>query len=91
MGLIIAVISPPVSLDATNWKRIYLENTGTVILQCRSDVDVYIANAANPGAVYFTIKAGTGLTLGIKMPNFELYVRAASGPVDLEILYLTPE
>ncbi len=50
-----------------------------------------IANAASPGAVYFTIKAGTALILGIKMSGFEIYARAASGPVDLEILYLTPE
>jgi len=90
MSEITATIPRAVGLDATNWMKVQFTDSGNVLLQCRSDVDVYLANQANPGGAYWTIKAGNSLVLGINTPDFELWAKAASGPVELEILYLSP-
>src|SRR4030042_1835549 len=55
-------------LNATNYTLIELLDSGSlpincesIILQCRTAVDVYLSNDPTPGQTYGTLKAGTNL------------------------------
>ena len=85
-----------ITLNATTYTLIDMGGVAanSVLLQCRTSIDVYIAESSSPAAdAYFTMKAGStlvfdleGLHLGTSFKK--LYAKAAGGTPVLEILYL---
>ena len=91
MGEVLPRIHPSLSLDSTQYKEIVLSNVGTVLMQCRDQVDVTLANSAVPGPI-FTLKAGQGIEINCKVAgSLGLWAKSQSGVHDLEIIYLDPE
>ncbi len=81
-----------VSVTSTGWTTINMGSdlaSDSILLQCRSAVNVYLAKSDDPGENYFTLKSGTVLevnTKGIGNPIF--YAKSASGTVVLEVVEL---
>ncbi len=89
MSEIRATILDPVTLVSSGWTPISFPECGSVLLQCRSDIDVYIANELNPGNAFFTLKAGQGLIMDVKVKDMTLYGKASAGTVFLEAVCLS--
>ena len=61
------------------------KNVNSFIIQCRESVDLYIRESA--AGEYFTIKAGSSLTLDINPDTLEpFHLTSATGTVNVEII-----
>jgi len=85
-------IPDTLSLDATNWRAIPLPagvESLSISIQCRTNVDVYIATSASPSDNYWTIKANQSIEIDLEIyAQTGLYARSSSGVVYLEMIIL---
>ncbi len=76
-------------INADTWTEIVLETElsgGSVLVQCRTAVDVLISDNSEPGEDYFTLKSGQVLEVSTSgTSNLGLYAKSSSGSVILEI------
>lgn len=64
----------------------FLQRVNSIIIRCRTAVDIYIRHDNN-SADYFTIPAGSSLTLDVGMgTKTPCYLRASSGNPIAEII-----
>lgn len=62
------------------------QNVNSVLIQCRTNIDLYIRQGSGDSD-YFTIKAGSSLTLDINTVNLTPFaLRAESGSPVVEII-----
>ncbi len=77
-----------VNLNASTYTGVSLEQTNviTVLVQCRTSVDVLIASSSSP-TVYFTLKAGISIEIDVNSISDPIfYAKSGSGNVVLEIM-----
>ena len=84
-----------IDIDAAGWTLIDLSNAAvsSVLIQCRTAVDILIGESNNPGEAYWTLKSGTSLSLdldGVQLGSAfkKLYAKSSAGAVKVEVLYL---
>lgn len=72
---------------STSFQKIVLnQKVNSILIQCRTAVDIYI-DEDNSGTDYFTIKAGSALTLDLSTRTLEPFsLKAASGTPVAEII-----
>ena len=79
-----------VTLNSTTYTEIELSNAPvvTLLVQCRSAIDVYLAESTSPDEAYWTLKSGDIIAIDFQGKGKKLYAKSASGTPQLEIAYL---
>ena len=74
------------TLATTDTQIVLNERVNSLVIRCRQQIDIYLRRSSGDSD-YFTIPAGSSLTLDVQVRNLEpLALRSASGTPVVEIL-----